>query len=202
MGYRQYFERVKKEKLEEVRNLNLEELLKYAKENGVEVDEEESWIYFLDLLKSLDGVEVFGFGKYYENASEICNLGTPMFRNEDVQTRYEDYFPYVVNKEAVACAIEWQRQKILTHFKTLLLDDEQYRKKERFDKRTKLERLEEEIRDKVSEWECDWIKPYNLDNEKNHCIVNSWLYEYTIFDLVRIYRDTDWDNETLIFYGY
>lgn len=202
MGYRQYFEKVKKEKIQEIKDLDLQGLIEYAKRKNIEVDDENNHIFFLDILKTLGGIEVFGFGKYYENAEELCKLGEPVFNNKSVQEQYDDYYPYVVGKEAVTCAIEWQRKKILNYFQDLLLSDEEHKKNHPFDKRTRQERIEEEIRDKVIEWESTWITPYNIENEENNRIVNSWLYEYTIFDLVRIYRDTDWNTECLIFYGY
>lgn len=202
MGYRQYFGKVKKDDVQIIKSLTSQELLDYCKQKGIEIYE-DGYISFLDILKELKSVEVFGFGKYYENAEELLKLGIPMFEHKDVQEKFNDYYyPYIVGKEAVACAIEWQRKKILDYFKTLLLSDEEYKKINFYDKRTREERIEEEIRDKVIEWESEWITPYNIDNDEKYGLVNSWLYEYTIFDLVRMYKDTDWENECLIFYGY
>jgi lipopolysaccharide export LptBFGC system permease protein LptF len=42
--------------------------------------------------------------------------------------------------------------------------------------------------------------PYNLNDDNR--IVNSWLYEYEVFELVFILKTFDWDNYSLIFYGW
>ena len=42
--------------------------------------------------------------------------------------------------------------------------------------------------------------PYNL-NDKDK-LVNSWLYEYEIFELVFILKTFDWENYSLLFYGW
>ena len=44
------------------------------------------------------------------------------------------------------------------------------------------------------------MKPYDLDDDTD-CIVNSWKYEYVIFELVRIYKTFDWKNDVLLYVG-
>ena len=44
-------------------------------------------------------------------------------------------------------------------------------------------------------------KPYNTDIEDEK-IVNSWLYEYSIFELVRLFKKFDWENDVLLLYGW
>lgn len=209
MGYRQYFMRVKKDKIEPIRDLNKEQLLKWCKDNDVEVEEEEYEDDVYEIYMSIFGIfdkvgacEVFSFGKYYENADKIIDLGELLFKQEKTQDEFEDYYPCIVGKEAVECAIEWQRNKIVSYFKSLLLDDEEYKKINPFNTRTRQERLENEIYGKMNEWENSYCRPYNLDIDNKNKLVDSWLYEYTIFDLVRLYKDTDWNKECLIFYGY
>lgn len=55
------------------------------------------------------------------------------------------------------------------------------------------------IKSKVREWEnSDSILcPYELDKTKD--LIQSWCYEYAIFQLVNIYRNFDWDNDYLIY---
>ena len=53
-----------------------------------------------------------------------------------------------------------------------------------------------------------WWKPEFGDytaintNKEKECLVSSWLYEHTIFDLVRIYKTFDWENKCLMFMGW
>ena len=42
--------------------------------------------------------------------------------------------------------------------------------------------------------------PYNLENGEQ--VVNSYKYEYSLFELVRIYKAFDWKNNIMIYYGY
>lgn len=205
MGYREYFVKVKKRKINPIRKMDMDSLIEYCKANGIEVEEDDGYRYVSihDLFRQLEAKDVFGFGKYYENYEEIQKCGKPLFKNEEVSEFFDDYNAYVVGKEAVLSAIEWQHQKILNYFKTIALPDEEYEKANPFDKRTRAERLEGEVTSKIHEWSKMFdVKPYHLDNEYGGNIVRSWLYEYTIFDLVRIYNDTNWNTECLIFYGY
>lgn len=39
-------------------------------------------------------------------------------------------------------------------------------------------------------------------NKEKESLVSSWLYEHTIFDLVRIYKTFDWENKCLLFMGW
>ena len=55
------------------------------------------------------------------------------------------------------------------------------------------------IRDIISEWE--YLTPYELDDDKLTCCT-SWKYEYSIFELVRLYKSFDWENNVLVFYGW
>jgi hypothetical protein len=178
MEKRYYFAITNKKNIDTVKNFTLND-----------------FIYFGDVIDSLRANIVFDFGIFYEifgdvyeNADEIRKLGTPLFTNEEVQ---KEFNAYVVSKEAVACAIEYQRKKVIDSFKSLLVDDE---------KKTKAEKMEEAIQSKISEWGA-YTRPYNLD-VNIFKLVNSYSYEYTIFDLVRLYKSIDWENACLIFYGY
>jgi hypothetical protein len=50
-----------------------------------------------------------------------------------------------------------------------------------------------------SEW--NMLAPFNLDDGKDE-VTSSWKYEYSIFELVRIYKSFDWENNVMIHYGY
>lgn len=51
---------------------------------------------------------------------------------------------------------------------------------------------------KVSDWSLKFgLRPYSLDKEKD--LIQSWSYEYVIFQLVEIYRNFDWENDYLIY---
>lgn len=39
-------------------------------------------------------------------------------------------------------------------------------------------------------------------DENEPRLTDSWLYEHTIFELVRLYKSIDWDKHCVLFYGY
>ncbi len=68
-----------------------------------------------------------------------------------------------------------------------------------WDAKTTVEKMKEDYRDKIY-----WIKHghcYDLDLEK-HSVQKSWLYEYTIFELIHWYKTIDWEKEIVMFYAY
>lgn len=67
-----------------------------------------------------------------------------------------------------------------------------------YDDRTQLERLQEHIRGHLRWWK---LGACNL-SEHSERVASSWLYEHTIFDLVRIYKTFDWENKRLMFCGW
>lgn len=204
MGYREYFVKVRKRDVNKVRKLNSVELYEWCKNNNVDIDEYDNkdwYVSFNDIVDAIKGEVVFEFGKWYENGDSIDKLGKPFFKDKSLLDKFSDYNAYIVGKEAVESAIEWQHKKILSHFNTLLLDKEERQGLDHYDDRTKEQRMEEAIRSKIHEWDNPWTKPYKL-KENSNCMVRSWLYEYTIFELVRLYNTTNWNTECLIFYGW
>jgi len=53
----------------------------------------------------------------------------------------------------------------------------------------------------IREWEGKYTLPYNLDEDKDE-IVSSWKYEYSVFELVRIFKTFDWENNKMVWYGW
>ena len=201
MGYRQYFSKVNRKKIEKIRDLDRDGLIKWCKENDVPLEEynKEEYIDMFEIFDKLGAKQAFEFGEYYENADEIMKNGKVLFNNSELVEEFADFAPYMVTREAVRCAIEWQREKILKYFKSLLLEEHEYEKNGiYFDSRSKQQRLEDAVQSKIIEWE---YVPYQL-GDRTDKLTTSWLYEYTIFELIKIYKDTNWDEDCLIFYGY
>lgn len=204
MGYRHYFYKADKAEVEKVKDMTYDKLFKYAKEKGCEIyDEEDNYFDFSD-KKFLNQKEVFEFGKlYYENTDEqIYATGTPLFTNKEVFDRFKDYYPYVVGKQGLLKAIEIYHKKILDYFKGLLVDGDEavgpfgivIPKPEI----KSIDKITEEIRDKIF-WLNNGI--VDLDESKSR-VTSSWLYEYSIFNLVFLLKTINWEKETLLFYGW
>ena len=202
MGYRHYFYLVEKEEVNKVCKMTYEELSCYAKKQGW-IDEDDCF-FFRDAFNQK---EIFEFGKLYfdDTAERIYSSGAPMFENEETQDCFSDYNPYVVGKPGLEMAISIYKEKILGYFKSLVTEECSSRKFLEFS--VKMEDLKmaevcKAIEKKIYEWSNFFgCIPINMD-EKNESITNSWLFEYNIFELVRLYKSIDWDKYTILFYGW
>ena len=88
--------------------------------------------------------------------------------------------------------LEAYKEKVLSVLENELKEDLE-------EKQTSVEKMRETYEDKIR-----WIKAgycYDLDLESNN-IQGSWLYEYTIFDLIHWYKTIDWEKEIVMFYAY
>lgn len=199
MGYRTYIARISKTEWEKITDLSKEELYKLHDE-----DPEDGWVSMTDICE-----ELYEFGKYTEFDDE--KYYTPFFRNTETQEYYSgDHDFHIVGKEYLELIIKHYSQKVKSYYSSMLksfLDDNG-----RFDiksldspesKKGAMECIEH-CRSMALEWGVSgWFEdslPYNL--EKKDSITTSWKYEYSIFELVYIYKKFDWENDLLIYYGY
>lgn len=193
MGYRHYIYEVDARLVEKIRACKTnEEYGRVCIENIPTYHGGAEYDYFP--IYNL-GRELFEFGKYYENADEMYKHGDSLFGNAALREEYRDYEPIVLDKSGLLCAIEWQANRVRSIYEDLLLEKSELNE---FDTRTQHMRMREHIESHQRWWQwgaCD------LDESREH-LVRSWLYEHTIFDLVRIYKSFDWENKRLVFFGY
>lgn len=155
------------------------------------------------------GKELFEFGKYYENRSDIYKHGDSLFTSNELNERYEDFGAIVCDEGAVLCAIEWQKQHIIKMYENLVNNTfeetlERYNYPSDIDeKELHYQRLLRHCKDHLRWWKPGFgdYTAINTNKEKES-LVSSWLYEHTIFDLVRIYKTFDWENKCLLFMGW
>lgn len=210
MGYRHYFYKANKNIVDSMRNLSYQELIDYLKETkseALEIDDyddgiSETYINFHELFCQK---KIFEFGKlYYEDTPQkISSKGEFLFTNNDTRKYFKDYNPYIISEDGFLEAIEIYKNKIISYWEDLKNDGAIQVlpfgiELERSDitKEKKVERL---IEDELFYWKNNYA--INLDRDKER-ITNSWMYEHEIFDLVRIYKTFDFDNNYLLFYGY
>lgn len=206
MGYRHYFYKVKKADVETVKDMDYKHLVEYAEANGVEVDEWQGYKYINFISdKFLNKVEVYCLGKlYWDNTAErIYNEGTPLFSVAEVQKEFEDYVPYVVGKEGLLEAIRIYHEKVLEFYKDLLVDG----KKRELPFGITLTQDDVKSLDKVLEHIADKIRDIyrgivDTNDSNKWEVTSSWDYEYAIFNLVHILKSIDWEQDTLLFYGW
>lgn len=194
MGYRHYFYLVKKSDVEKCNNIVFSEL----KRQYGDIDGD------MDLDKIIPQTEIFEFGKlYYDNTAErIYNTGKPLFGDKDCQEYFEDYYPFVVGKNGLLEAIKIYKEKIISAYKSLLGDGEEVvyplgiTMTEDISEHDKMKRF---VDDRIF-----WIQNYfeDIDETNKYAVSASYMYEHAIFNLIHLLKVIDWNNETILFYGW
>lgn len=193
-----------KKKYEEIKGMTLEE---YHQAYPKDVDKDE-WddeiTYYVSRYSALENS--YELGKYTGFNGE--KMGGKRFfdldeTNDSVHNSDSEWL--LVEKDFLKLVIEDYRSKIKKYYEEMVSVG-------RFgfpDKNKKIEDLTKEeiaaLYNHVADMGSDWINPwdtppYNLDSDDDK-ITNSWKYEYTIFELVRLYKSVDWENNILVFTG-
>lgn len=190
MGYSEYLYEIDKRLVDEIRKCKTEqEYISVCCKFNVEVDDDYVPINHL-------GKEIYEFGKDYENSDKLYKHGNSLFTSEELNEQYGDYNAIILEKSGLVCAIEWQRDRIIKIYEDLLRE----KSINVFDERSQFDRMKEHITSHLRWWKPFYGVAYNLDENREN-LVESWLYEHSIFDLVRIYKSFDWENKYLIFAG-
>lgn len=213
MGYRTYIGYLPKEKYQEIKDLSQSELLSKFGED------EDGYVGPYEI-----GKELYEFGKY-TNFNPPDGSMVPFFSNRELQEFYsEDNELWVVNKDFLKYIIETYKEKIRGYLGDMVkpfLDEDGYRgdflksvktnygiKEDKYefdgsvlnkDQQNSIVNILNHIISINSEW--NMLVPFNLDDGKDE-VTSSWKYEYSIFELVRIYKSFDWENNVMIHYGY
>lgn len=97
---------------------------------------------------------------------------------------------FIIGKDGLEAIIEYYRKEILNYYEEL------QNPKDRFSPD-----VQSHIRRKIDEWKAEYVKPYDL-GDNTESIVNSWNYEYVIFELVRLYKTIDTDSFEICIIGW
>ena len=203
MGYRHYFYKVKKADVETIKDMDYEQLKKYVADRGGEVVDDENYVNFDDVISQ---TEVHEFGKlYWDNtAKRIYDKGTPLFSKKETQDAFDDYSPYVVGKEGLLEAISIYQEKVLNYYKGLLVDGEERRLPLGITLTVEdvksMDKVLEHLSDKISR--ISYCGIANIDEDRKWQVTSSWEYEHSIFNLVHILKSIDWQEDTILFYGW
>lgn len=187
MGYRNYIAFITKEEYEKIKDFTKEELYKYKGEE----DLEDGNVGVYDIAEK----SLYEFGKYCEFGDD--KFYKPFFTNKDLQENFtaeQDF--YIVGKDFLKHIIE-HNTEIVKKLYSDLLSGITHKNSDKIPAK-KAEQLFNWVKGYDVEWNT--LTPYNLD--KGDEITTSWKYEYTIFELVRIYKSFDWDNNVMFYYGY
>lgn len=176
MGYRNFLAKMPKSIYEEIKDKTYEEVCEYVGDE-----------YFR--AKNIEGFdEFYELGKYCE--FDVSEYTQQFFSNfvEDEETEF-----LLASKEFFSMIIEDYRKYVVRYYERLLEGDiENYT--------GGFKTPEDQIKDIIKNWSGSW-RPYDL-SENNNSIVSRWEYEYAIFELVRLYKIFDWENDVLIYTGH
>lgn len=205
MGYRHYLYAVPKKQVEEIRACKTnDDLIKVAERYCYKIDKDccddgSYWFHPYEV-----GKEIYELGKYSEIAFKLESERPSLFTSEELKKRYKDYGFALLTKDDFKAVIETYRQKIIDWLQSLLdpEDDPIIPSKLSKEERKHLA-IEHSIEDKISSWSGKYfgISPIDLDESRER-ITGDWSYEYAIFELVRLYKIFDWENNDLVLIGW
>lgn len=188
MSFRYYLGKVPKKKRDELKAKSVAQLEKYVEDDCVRP-------YMI-------AKKVYELGSDF-NEKELRKFYLPFFTNKathkELSTGEEQFI--ILTKEGFLKLIDMYHEKIAEFCK----NQEESVKKLIEGKLDPYEsaKLQDSMRFKTIEWtdkkKMDYL-PYNLTDKD--CLVNSWKYEYAIFELVNIYKKFNFEKDYLILYGY
>ena len=222
MGYRVYIGFMPRKEYDKIKSLTKQEVFDYYDlKPEFEGDEPHKDVYEF-------GKELYEFGKYCEFNPPEGSM-KPFFKNKETQDHWGDENEfYVVAKNFLAYIINYYKEKIKKYYNDMLTpfygktdklfdrddpsdflnsvntDYGSLGNKHKFDfskitddEQTALFKIFKHMRSMRAEW---YLSIFNL--EQGDEVTRSWKYEYSIFELVRIYKSFDWRKHVMIYYGY
>lgn len=217
MGYRTYIGKISKVEHYAIRDLSIDELYK-----SKGVDKKDDYIGPYDLL---DDKYLYEFGKYTEFDDK--KFYKPVFNNAETQKYYtEEGDFWIVDKEYLKHIINFYQDLVKGYYNKMVMpffgedvhnqnpstflnsikSDYKYPNRNHTFDFSLITQKEQnalyEMIDHVKSMRMDWTWGSPFDLEEGDSITTSWKYEYGVFELVRIYKTFDWENDLLIYYGY
>ncbi len=184
MGYRTYIASIPRREYDHIMHFTKEELCAYKK-----VDDGYVGVYDIATTK------LYEFGKYTE--FDNSKFFKPFFSDERLQSEMcSDSDFYVVEKDYLKHIIEHYNEKVKAFYKELLsgITEDNVNSIPQ----SKAAEFYNHIRSNSNEWLH--LTPFDLDSGDE--VSTSWKYEYSIFELVRIYKSFDWESNLMVYYGY
>ena len=205
MGYRHYLYAVPKKQVAEIQSCKTnEDWCNFADNYGYKVDRDccddgSGWFSPYKI-----GTELYELGKYSEIGFKLESERPSLFTSEELKERYSDYGFALLTKDDFKAVIEEYRRKIVKWFESLLNVEERICFSEELPKEQyQFEELKRNVQDKIDSWSGKYfgISPIDLDETRER-ITGDWSYEYAIFELVRLYKIFDWENDHLVLVGW
>lgn len=209
MGYRNYLGSLPKKEYNKIKGFTLQELYVHKGEEWSE-DFSEGYVGVYDVAYNCH----YELGKYVDQFPD--KYFKPVFKNKETQKHFtEEHDFYIVDQEFVKAVIDNYTEKIRKYYNDMLnelFDGSKVKAGFMIDKNNKPTDAEmktvfaivDHVRSMAMEWGvAGWLPdevPYSLDPKRD--LVSSWKYEYSIFNLVNLYKTFDWKRNVMIYYGY
>ena len=167
--------------------------IKYAKD--LELFNSENHYAIYEIGKDLMCTEDGNFD------SEMHLHGDTLFKSIELRERFQSEDIIVLeDKEGLEAAIEWCRQHIINELKDL----QREKSESRYDDRSQLDRMKSYVQSLLYSWESTYIpdyRPYRLNTDMDR-LCSHECYDFIIWDLVRVYKNFDWKNNSIILMGW
>lgn len=198
MSYHYHLDYLPKETVEAIQGMTMHEL-----DAWIEANHPESWN---PREQSLEIWSCFGQTAFFDlcnhpKIKKIFDTTSPLF-NDKIADGVFDHIK-LLTKEDFIRIVNAIREMVYKNYENLRDSSYEHMKAE-FDFKAKQWGVPEyfaEMRNLSEEQLLSLQQPYDL-RENSESIVNSYLWEYQIFELVRLYKTFDWDKNALIFYGW
>ena len=213
MGYRTYIQVVKKDIVLDLHNCKtIDDLLKVQEKHNLDCFEpaDDLGSAFFKVYE-LPYREEFEFGKYCNEGRNTYNNTQDIFTTPELKELVsEDEFRFG-GIEVIKAAIDWTENHIIKMYQNLIDCKSDW----------------EWEQHKIDLMTCDERKEYHYEQLLNHCndylgwwksgiadfhaynddrskpvLAHTWLYEHTFWDLVRMWKEFDEENESVVFLGW
>lgn len=148
-------------------------------------------------IRNLPMKEVYDLGKYIDYDAVLCEKHECLFSNGTIQKELSCELLLDIGRDGLVTIIEEYRKEVVSHFEMLMKDepaDEEFG-----GGITAQEKLLEFIEQKHRSWRLGLV--LNTDSDVD-TLTNSWAKEYAVFELVRLLKTMDFEENTLIIHGY
>jgi hypothetical protein len=214
MGYRNYFAIIEKDKADNILNASKEEQIRfivdgirneyksnpqYAEDEVAEYLETGEVDYWR--MKNYIGLqEIHECGKYfdYETSDEI---------KEDCKDYSDDDTEFcIIQPKALLICAEHYKQNAAKWWRNLIrsldMTDEEIKEDWKNYPGGKRPDIKQKLEWHVRDLEDKGINILNTDLNDKYSLTTSWLYEYTMFELIHLYKSIDWNKYYLVWLGY
>lgn len=154
---------------------------------------EEEFKKFYD-YKHANVEELHEIGKYYEAPDDGFKV-THDLSDEDTEFK-------VITHESIKAIIRQYAAKHLEYLKKCAVMDKDLDERGLYEREHGyMDGAQQYVEKQIREWEKAEILLYDIDLD-NPRLVKSWSYQFELFELLRIYKTFDRENDVVIYEGY